>query len=181
MSRVGKNPVAIPAGVTVSVDGENIVTVKGAKGTLSEKINKRISVKVEGSSVVLTRPSDEREDKAMHGLYRVLIANMVKGVTEGYEKGLVIAGVGYKVTKQGNKIVLNVGYSHPVELDAPEGITFECPSQTEIVVKGIDKVSVGQTAAVIRSVRKPEPYHGYGIRYKDEVILRKEGKTAGKK
>ena len=117
----------------------------------------------------------------MHGLYRVLIANMVKGVTEGYEKGLVIAGVGYKVTKQGNKIVLNVGYSHPVELDAPEGITFECPSQTEIVVKGIDKVVVGQTAAVIRSVRKPEPYHGYGIHYKDEVIQRKEGKTAGKK
>lgn len=128
----------------------------------------------------MTRADEEKETKAKHGLYRALLHNMVVGVTEGFSKGLVIAGVGYKVAKQGNKIVMNVGYSHPVEVAEEPGITFECPSQTEITVKGIDKVKVGQVAANIRMIRKPEPYHGYGIHYSDEVIERKEGKTAGK-
>ena len=179
MSRIGNAPVSIPAGVTVSV-ADGIITVKGPKGTLTQDYDAKITVKAEGNEVRLTRANDEKTIKAKHGLYRALIANMVKGVTEGYQKTLVVAGVGYKVAKQGNKVVLNVGFSHPVEVAETDGITFDCPSATEIVVKGIDKVKVGQVAASIRSIREPEPYHGYGIHYSDEVIERKEGKTAGK-
>ena len=179
MSRVGRAPVAIPAGVTVEVkDGKMIV--KGPKGTLEQDIDMRITVAVEGGHATLTRANDSKELKAKHGLYRALLHNMVTGVTSGYTKSLVINGVGYKVAKQGSKIVLNVGYSHPIEYAETDGIKLDCPTQTEITVSGIDKVKVGQVAANIRSIREPEPYHGYGIRYKDEVIERKEGKTAGK-
>ena len=179
MSRIGKMPVALPAGVTVGVtDGKMVV--KGPKGTLEQDIDARITVAVEGGHAVLTRANDSKELKAKHGLYRALLHNMVTGVTSGFTKGLVINGVGYKVAKQGNKIVLNVGYSHPIEYAESDGIKLDCPSQTEITVSGIDKVRVGQVAADIRSIREPGPYHGDGIRDKDEVIERKEGKTAGK-
>lgn len=180
MSRIGRLPVVIPQGVEVSVSPENVVTVKGAKGTLNLNVKSLIKVNVENGEVKVSRPNDEKETKALHGLYRKLIANMVEGVSKGFEKGLVLNGVGYKVAKQGKKIVLSVGYSHPVEIEEVPGITFECPSATEVVVKGIDKELVGQIAANIRKVRNPDPYHAYGIRYRDEVIVRKEGKT-GKK
>lgn len=180
MSRIGRLPVVIPQGVEVSVSPENVVTVKGAKGTLTLNVKNIIEVNVENGEVKVSRPNDEKEIKALHGLYRKLIANMVEGVSKGFEKGLVLNGVGYKVAKQGKKIVLSVGYSHPVEIEEVPGITFECPSATEVVVKGIDKELVGQIAANIRKVRNPDPYHAYGIRYRDEVIARKEGKT-GKK
>ena len=180
MSRIGRLPVVIPQGVEVSVSPENVVTVKGAKGTLNLNVKSLIKVNVENGEVKVSRPNDEKETKALHGLYRKLIANMVEGVSKGFEKGLVLNGVGYKVAKQGKKIVLSVGYSHPVEIEEVPGITFECPSATEVVVKGIDKELVGQIAANVRKVRNPDPYHAYGIRYKDEVIARKEGKT-GKK
>ena len=179
MSRIGRMPVALPAGVTVEVkDGKMVV--KGPKGTLEQDIDARIALSVENGHAVLTRANDAKELKAKHGLYRALLHNMVTGVTAGYTKGLVINGVGYKVAKQGSKIVLNIGFSHPVEFPETDGIKLDCPTQTEITVSGIDKVKVGQIAANIRSLREPEPYHGYGIRYKDEVIERKEGKTAGK-
>lgn len=180
MSRIGRLPVVIPQGVEVSVSPENVVTVKGAKGTLNLNVKSLIKVNVENGEVKVSRPNDEKETKALHGLYRKLIANMVEGVSKGFEKGLVLNGVGYKVAKQGKKIVLSVGYSHPVEIEEVPGITFECPSATEVVVKGIDKELVGQIAANVRKVRNPDPYHAYGIRYRDEVIVRKEGKT-GKK
>ena len=179
MSRIGREPVTIPAGVTVDVK-EHEFTVKGPHGTLTQAKDPRIDIKIDGGVAHVTRANDEAELRAKHGLYRVLLLNMVTGVTNGFEKGLVVNGVGWKVQMQGSKLVLNVGYSHPVEFVAPEGVTLSCPSQTEITVKGIDKVAVGQTAANIRSIRVPEPYHAYGIRYKDEVIVRKEGKTAGK-
>lgn len=179
MSRIGRAPVHIPAGVTVDVQ-ENLFTVKGPKGTLTQDYDPKITIKVEGNVATLTRADDNKETKSKHGLYRALLQNMVKGVTDGYEKVLVVNGVGWKVQKQGTGIVLNVGFSHPVNFAAPEGISLDCPSQTEISVKGINKVSVGQVAATLRAIRKPEPYHGYGIRYKDEVVERKEGKTAGK-
>lgn len=179
MSRIGRAPITIPAGVTIEVKS-NEFTVKGPKGTLTQDYDPRITITVEGNVATLTRANEQKETKSKHGLYRALLQNMVKGVTDGYEKVLVVNGVGWKVQKQGTGLVLNIGYSHPVEVAAPEGITLDCPTQTEISVKGIDKVAVGQIAATIRSYRKPEPYHGYGIRYKDEVIERKEGKTAGK-
>ncbi len=179
MSRIGKLPVSLPAGVTVNFDGST-VTVKGAKGTLSQKIEGDIDIKVEGSEALVVKKRDVKELEAMHGLYRALLNNMVVGVTDGYKKTLKVNGVGWKVAKQGNKVVLNVGYSHPVEFVEPEGIKLECPSANEIVVSGIDKALVGQTAADIRRIRQPEPYHGYGIAYSDEVIERKEGKTGGK-
>ena len=178
MSRIGRLPVAIPAGVEIKVSPENVVEVKGPKGVLTLNVNKNIKVEVEGNVLHVKRPNDEQQNKAMHGLYRKLIFNMVEGVTNGYKKGLVINGVGYKVAKQGNKIVMDVGYSHAVEVVEPDGIKFECPSQTEIVVSGIDKVKVGQVASNIRAIRVPDP--AYGIRYSDEVIARKEGKKAGK-
>ena len=179
MSRIGKLPIALPAGVTISLEGD-VVTVKGAKGTLSQKIAGDIDVKIEGNEALVVKKRDVKELEAMHGLYRALINNMVVGVTQGYSKSLKVNGVGWKVAKQGNKVVLNVGYSHPVEFAEPAGIKLECPGPNEIVVSGIDKALVGQTAADIRSIRVPEPYHGYGIAYSDEVIERKEGKTGGK-
>jgi large subunit ribosomal protein L6 len=180
MSRIGREPVAIPAGVTVEVNNE-VITVKGPLGTLTQPYDsKAVTINVDGAVATVTRTSDLGPVRAKHGLYRVLLSNMVTGVTKGYEKGLIVNGVGWKAQMQGSKLVLNVGYSHPVEVVAPEGITISCVSQTEVSVKGIDKVAVGQVAANIRSIRLPEPYHGYGIRYKDEVIVRKEGKTAGK-
>ncbi len=178
MSRIGKLPIKIPAGVTVTADN-NLVTVKGPKGTLSQEITGAIDVKVEGAEV-LVQLQEGSADNAKHGLYRALIHNMVVGVTEGYKKSLKVNGVGWKVQMQGSKLVLNVGFSHPVNFDAPKDVKIECPGPNEIVVSGIDKTLVGQTAADIRKIREPEPYHGYGIAYSDEVIERKEGKTGGK-
>ena len=179
MSRIGKLPVVIPAGVTVSFDN-GVITVKGAKGTLSQQVVGGIDVKVEGNEVHVLKVGTSPADEAKHGLYRALLHNMVVGVTDGFKKTLKVNGVGWKVAKQGTKLVLNVGYSHPVEVHEVDGVKLECPSQTEIVVSGIDKVKVGQVAANIRKIRVPEPYHGYGIAYSDEVIERKEGKTGGK-
>lgn len=179
MSRIGREPVEIPAGVTVEAKN-GMLTVKGPMGTLQQEYDEKITVAVEGAVAHLTRSDDEKETRAKHGLYRALLHNMVVGVTKGYEKGLIINGVGYKVQKQGNKVVMNIGFSHPVEFEPVAGVTLECPNPNEITVKGTDKVAVGQVAATIRAIKKPEPYHGYGIRYKDEVIERKEGKTAGK-
>lgn len=180
MSRIGKLPITVPAGVTVSVDPENVVTVKGPKGTLSQKVNKDITIKVEGGVLTVSRPSDDKPHRALHGLYRALIQNMVTGVTTGFTKTLLMEGVGYRATAEGKKLTLAVGYSHPVIFDAPAGISFETPAATKIVVHGIDKQAVGAIAADIRDTRKPEPYLGKGIRYEDEHIRRKEGK-AGKK
>lgn len=179
MSRIGKLPVAIPAGVTVSF-ANGVVTVKGPKGTLTQEIVGDIDVKVEGATALVVKKTDSAELDAKHGLYRALLHNMVVGVSEGYTKTLKVYGVGWKVAKQGNKVVLNVGYSHPVEFPEPAGVSLTCPGIDEIVVAGIDKTLVGQTAANIRTIRVPEPYHGYGIAYSDEVIERKEGKTGGK-
>lgn len=179
MSRIGRMPVVIPAGVTIDIK-ENVFTVTGPKGTLTQDYDPKIIINIEGGVAHLTRANEQKETKAKHGLYRALLNNMVIGVTEGYKKSLIVAGVGYKVSKQGNKVVLNVGYSHPVEITEEPGITLDCPSNTEITVSGIDKTKVGQFAATVRGIRKPEPYHGYGIHYSDEVIERKEGKTAGK-
>ena len=179
MSRIGRLPVAIPEGVTVTVNG-NVVTVKGPLGELKQDFRKEINVAVEDGHVVVTRTSDEKAVKALHGLYRSLIANMIEGVTKGFSKALVVKGVGYKVAVQGKKLVMNIGYSHPVEIEAPDGITIECPSLTDIVVKGIDKDLVGHVAATIRAARIVEPYHGYGLRYADEYVQLKEGKKAGK-
>ena len=179
MSRIGRKPVVVPAGVEVAVNG-NIVTVKGPKGQLEQEISKNLTVEVKEGEVLVTRPSDNREDRSQHGLARTLINNMIIGVTAGYEKKMQMVGVGYKAEKKGNTLVMNLGYSHPVEMVDPEGITTEVPSATEIVVKGMDKALVGNYAANIRAWRKPEPYKGKGIKYVDEVIRRKEGKT-GKK
>jgi len=175
MSRIGKRIITIPAGVTVE-GKDNIVTVKGPKGELTQPMLKGISMNIEGSEIKLERASEEY--KANHGTMNALITNMIIGVTEGYQKGLEIIGVGYRFNVQGKKLVINAGYSHPVNMDIPEGITVESVSNTEITVKGIDKVLVGEFAANIRKVRKPEPYKGKGIRYKDEHIRRKEGKKA---
>ncbi len=180
MSRIGNAHIAIPAGVTV-VAQDNVLTVKGPKGTLSQVYDPIITPNVENNEIVFTRANDEGPTKAKHGLYRALCANMVKGVTEGFKKSLIVNGVGWKVSKQGKKIVMNIGFSHPVEVEEIDGITLDCPSQTEITVSGIDKEKVGQFAAIIRGYREPEPYHGYGIRYSDEVIERKVGKAAGAK
>ena len=180
MSRIGRNPIKVSAAVKVSfVDG--IVTVTGPLGTLTQAIeNNKINVTIEGDVVTVTRSAETKEVKAAHGLYRALIQNMVVGVEKGYAKNLILSGVGYKAVAQGDKVVLSVGYSHTVDVVPPAGIKVEIVSPTEISVKGIDKVVVGQFAADIKAIRKPEPYHGYGIHYKDETILRKEGKTAGK-
>ena len=179
MSRIGKLPVAIPAGVTVTFEN-GLLTVKGGKGTLTQKVVGDIDIKVNGAEAVVEKTSEAPDTNAKHGLYRALLNNMVVGVTQGYTKTLTVNGVGWKVAKQGNKIVLNVGFSHPVDFVEPQGIKLECPTPNEITVSGIDKTLVGQTAADIRTIRIPEPYHGYGIAYKDEVIERKEGKTGGK-
>ncbi len=179
MSRIGNALINIPAGVTVDAK-DNVITVKGPKGTLTQAYDPVITPVVEGNVLKLTRANDLAPTKAKHGLYRALCANMVKGVTEGFKKSLIVNGVGWKVAKQGKKIVMNIGFSHPVEIEEIDGIVLDCPTQTEILVSGIDKEKVGQFAAIIRGYREPEPYHGYGIRYSDEVIERKVGKAAGK-
>ena len=179
MSRIGRAPIAIPQGVTVDINN-NLVTVKGPLGTLSQKVDKSIDVKVEDGHVHCTRHSDDKDHRALHGLYRALIHNMVVGVTKGFEKSLIVNGVGYKVTLSGNKMTLNIGFSHPVEVTAPEGITFAQPQPLEIVVKGIDRQLVGQTAATIKAIKPVEPYHNYGIHYKDETVIHKVGKRATK-
>ncbi len=178
MSRIGKLPVAIPAGVTVTVSDDNLVTVKGPKGTLAQKITGDLKVKSEAGFVTLTCESRAKEDNAKHGLYRVLIHNMVTGVTEGFSKTLNIVGTAYRAAMDGKKLVLTMGFSHPVEINAPEGISFEVPQPTTIIVKGVDKCAVGQMAATIREVRPPEPYLGKGIRYENENVRRKAGKAA---
>lgn len=180
MSRIGRKPVILPAGVEVTVDDNNIVTVKGPKGQLQEQVSKLIKLEVKDNEIIFTRESDAREERAQHGLARTLVNNMVIGVTIGYEKKLQLIGVGYKAEKKGNTLVMNLGFSHPVELVDPDGITTEAPSNTEVIIKGIDKALVGNYAANIRAWRRPEPYKGKGIKYVDEVIRRKEGK-AGKK
>ena len=180
MSRIGNAVIEIPAGVTIDV-ANGVITVKGPKGTLSQAYDTVITPVIEGNVLKFTRANELSPTKAKHGLYRALTANMVKGVTEGFQKNLIVNGVGWKVNKQGNKVVMNVGFSHPVEIAEIDGISLDCPSVTEIVVKGIDKEKVGQFAAMVRGVREPEPYHGYGIRYSDEVIERKVGKAAGSK
>ena len=180
MSRIGRMPIAIPAGVTVEVAENNKVTVKGPKGTLERVLPEEMEIKVEGAEVVVTRPNDLKKMKSLHGLTRTLIANMVKGVTDGYEKVLEINGVGYRAQKQGKKLVLSLGYSHPVEMEDPDGIESVVEGTNKITIKGIDKEKVGQFAAEIRDKRRPEPYKGKGIKYADEVIRRKVGKT-GKK
>ncbi|GAQ24679.1 MULTISPECIES: 50S ribosomal protein L6 [Tepidanaerobacter] len=179
MSRIGKMPVDIPSGVEVAING-NQITVKGPKGSLSRVLHKDMIIKKEDSKIIVERPSDEKNHRALHGLTRSLINNMVMGVVNGFEKRLALEGVGYRAAKQGDKLVLTVGYSHPVEFDPPEGIEFEVPAANRIVVKGIDKDLVGQIAANIRAVREPEPYKGKGIRYENEVVRRKEGKTGAK-
>lgn len=179
MSRIGRAPIAIPAGVTVE-NKDNLITVSGPLGTLTQKVDKSISVAIENGHVVCTRQSDDKDHRALHGLYRALIHNMVVGVTKGFEKSLIVNGVGYKVTISGNKLTMNIGFSHPVEIVAPEGVSFAQPQPLEIVVKGIDRQVVGQTAATIKAIKPVEPYHGYGIHYKDEVVIHKVGKRATK-
>ena len=179
MSRIGKAPIEIPAGVDVTITGQH-VTVKGPKGTLSRIIPGEIIVRKEDSTLLVERPNDERQNRSLHGLSRTLVSNMVIGVTDGFSKELEIVGVGYRAEAQGANLRLALGFSHPVNVPAPDGITFEIPVQTRIIIKGIDKELVGQVAANIRSIRKPEPYKGKGVRYAGERILRKAGKT-GKK
>ena len=179
MSRIGNKPITVPEGVEVKLDGHHI-TVKGPKGTLERDIHKNITVSIEGNVITVTRPNDETENRSLHGLTRTLISNMIEGVLNEYKKELQIVGVGYRAQKQGKKLVMNLGYSHTVEMEEPEGITFDVPTPNEIIVRGIDKELVGQTAAVIRTKRPPEVYRGKGIKYAEEVIRRKEGK-AGKK
>ncbi|MGB7998873.1 MAG: 50S ribosomal protein L6 [Anaerobacillus sp.] len=176
MSRVGLKPIEIPSGVTIDIK-EDVVTVKGPKGELSRTFSSDIKVNIEENVLTVARPSDHKEHRALHGTTRSLIANMVEGVTKGFEKGLEIIGVGYRASKSGQKLILNVGYSHPVEMVPEEGIDIEVPSNTKVVVKGIDKERVGAVAANIRAVRTPEPYKGKGIRYENEYVRRKEGKT----
>ncbi|MBR3765151.1 MAG: 50S ribosomal protein L6 [Clostridia bacterium] len=181
MSRIGRLPITVPAGVTVTVGDDNLVTVKGPKGTLSQQVNSAITVKQEGNVLTLERPTDSKPHRAMHGLYRALVNNMVVGVTDGFAKTLELVGTGYRAAAEGGKkLTINIGFSHPVIFDAPENVTFETPNANTIVVKGISKQVVGNLAADIRAIRKPEPYLGKGIKYADEHIRRKEGKT-GKK
>lgn len=177
MSRIGRMPVAIPAGVDVKVDANNVVTVKGPKGTLSETIHPNIKVNIDGAVLTVERPDDEKQNRSLHGLSRSLIANMVEGVVNGYKKELEINGVGYRAQKQGKQLVMNLGYSHNVVVDEEDGITFEVPDANKIIITGASKQRVGQVAAEIRSKRPPEPYLGKGIKYVDEHIRRKSGKT----
>ena len=177
MSRIGLKPIEIPQGVEIKVEGQK-VTVKGPKGELSKEIHSDITIKLEDNVITVARPSDHKDHRALHGTSRTLIGNMVEGVTKGYEKSLEISGVGYRASKQGNKLVVNAGYSHPVEIDHIEGIEIDVPKNTQLTVKGIDKELVGAVAANIRAIRPPEPYKGKGIRYVGEYVRRKEGKTA---
>lgn len=181
MSRIGYSPITIPAGVDIKIEAENAVTVKGPKGTLSKKLHRDMIIEKNADTLLVKRPSEDKEHKSLHGLTRTLINNMVIGVTEGFSKTLEINGVGYRAAKQGNKLNLTLGFSHPVEMDPPEGITIDVPQPNQIVISGTDKQNVGQFAAQVREIRPPEPYKGKGIKYADEVIRRKEGKAGGKK
>lgn len=180
MSRIGRMPITIPAGVDVKLDGQHL-TVKGPKGTLEMDVHSRMTVKIDGPVITVERPTDEKSDRALHGLTRSLINNMVVGVSEGFNKKLEINGVGYKATKQGKKVVFNLGYSHPIEIEEPNGITIDVPAANQIIVSGADKQLVGETAAKIRSFRLPDPYKGKGIKYDTEHLIIKEGKTGAKK
>jgi len=179
MSRIGNKPITVPEKVEVKIDGQK-VTVKGPKGTLEKEFHKDMKINLEGNVITIVRPNDEPQNRSLHGLTRTLLNNMIEGTLNGFERKLEVNGVGYRASKKGNNLLLNLGYSHPVEVDAPEGITFDVPNQNEIIVKGMDKELVGQTAAVIRTKRPPEVYRGKGIKYAEETIRRKEGK-AGKK
>ena len=181
MSRIGRKPIAIPAGVEVTVAEGNVVTVKGPKGTLTQTMHGDMIIKVEANEVLVERPSEQKLHKSLHGLTRTLVANMVTGVSEGFKKELEVNGVGYRAQKQGNKLVLTLGYSHPVEMEDIPGLTVEVPAPNKIVVSGADKQAVGQLAAKIREKRPPEPYKGKGIKYVDERIIRKEGKVGKSK
>ena len=177
MSRIGRMPITVPAGVTVTVADGNVVTVKGPKGTLTQQFSTRMTIAQNGTELVVTRPTDEKEDRSVHGLTRALLHNMVVGAAEGFSKKLEVVGVGYKVAKQGTKLVLNLGHSHQIIIEEPAGIKIETPDANTIIVSGADKQAVGQISAVIRSKRPPEPYHGKGVKYSDEHIRRKAGKT----
>ena len=177
MSRIGLKPIDIPSGVEIKINDNNLVQVTGPMGNLEEKIDPNMDIKIEDNVLTINRPSETKKNKSLHGLYRTLISNMVIGVTEGYTKTLDIVGTGYRATKQGNKLVLNLGYSNPIEVEDPEGIEVEVPATNKIIIKGINKQQVGNYAAVIRNYRKPEPYKGKGIKYTDEQIRRKVGKT----
>ena len=177
MSRIGRMPITVPAGVTVTVSETNYVTVKGPKGTLEQQLNSRMTIAQNGNEILVTRPTDEKEDRSVHGLTRALLNNMVVGVTTGYSKKLEVVGVGYRVAMQGTKLVLNLGHSHPIHIEQPADLKIETPDANTIIVSGADKQAVGQLAAVIRSKRPPEPYHGKGVKYSDEYIRRKAGKT----
>ena len=181
MSRIGKKPVAIPAGVTVEVAEGNVITVKGAMGTLTKNMHPDMIINVDGAVLTVSRPTDEANHRALHGLTRTLIANMIEGVSKGYSKELDVNGVGFRVEKKGKQLVMRLGFSHEVIMDEIDGITVECPTPNKILVKGIDKQVVGQFAAEVRGKRPPEPYKGKGIKYTTEVIRRKVGKTGGKK
>ena len=181
MSRIGRAPIAIPAGVEVKIEAENVVTVKGPKGTLTQKFNPNMAIAIEDGVLHVTRPNDAKENRSLHGLTRTLIHNMVVGVTEGYKKELDVNGVGYRVAKEGNKLVMNLGFSHQVTVEEVPGITIEVPGPNKIIIHGCDKQQVGQFAAEVREKRPPEPYKGKGIKYTDEVIRRKAGKTGAKK
>jgi large subunit ribosomal protein L6 len=179
VSRIGKKPISLPAGVEIKIEN-GVITVEGPKGILSQAIPEDISIDQQADELLVTRPSDAKRHRAMHGLARALVANMVTGVTAGFEKKLEMVGVGYRAQLQGSKLVINIGFSHPVEVEPPAGIEFEVPAVTKITVKGIDKQLVGNTAADIRAIRKPEPYKGKGLRYENEVVRRKAGKTGAK-
>ena len=180
MSRIGRKPITVPAGVTVTLGDANVVTVKGPLGTLTQQFNANMQLSLDAGVLTVARPDDEPANRAAHGLTRTLLENMIVGVSTGYSKTLQIVGVGYRCALQGKNLLLNLGYSHPITVDAPEGITFEVPDTNTIIVKGYDKQVVGQIAAVIRSQRKPEPYHGKGVKYDNEVVRRKAGKAGGK-
>ena len=181
MSRIGRAPIAVPAGVEIKIEDNNVVTVKGPKGTLTQQLHPNITIKQEGAELRVTRPNDLKENRSLHGLTRTLLNNMVVGVTDGYKKILDVNGVGYRVTMEGSKLVMNLGFSHQVIMEAPAGITVETPTANQIVISGFDKQLVGQFAAEVREKRPPEPYKGKGIKYSDEVIRRKVGKTGVKK
>ena len=181
MSRIGRAPIAVPAGVEVKIEDNNVVTVKGPKGTLTQQFHPNMTITQDGAVLHVTRPNDLKENRSLHGLTRTLLHNMVVGVTDGFKKTLDVNGVGYRVAMENGKLVMNLGYSHQVIMEAPEGITIETPSQNQIVISGFDKQLVGQFAAKVREKRPPEPYKGKGIKYSDEVIRRKVGKTGVKK
>ena len=181
MSRIGRAPIAIPAGVEIKVEDNNVVTVKGPKGTLTQQFNPNMAIAMENGELKVTRPNDAKENRALHGLTRTLVNNMVVGVTEGFKKELDVNGVGYRVAKEGGKLVMNLGFSHQVVMEESEGISIEVPNPNKIIISGTDKQRVGQFAAEVREKRPPEPYKGKGIKYADEVIRRKEGKTGVKK